>query len=97
MERPDIVATRIVWMEPLEGTARDLLDAAGPQTERTSKVEDAEAFLKSIIQPGEKKLQTCVEAEANANGISKATLRRAKQAAKIKSAKLRETCWWERE
>jgi putative DNA primase/helicase len=97
MERPDIVATRIAWMDPLEGTARDLLDAAGPQTERKSKVDDAEAFLKSIIQPGEKKLQTYVEAEAKASGISRATLRRAKETAKIKSTKVRETWWWERE
>jgi putative DNA primase/helicase len=29
LERPDITATRIVWLEPIEGSARELLDAAG--------------------------------------------------------------------
>jgi hypothetical protein len=28
LERPDIDATRIVWEQPLEGTARELLNAA---------------------------------------------------------------------
>jgi putative DNA primase/helicase len=97
MERPDITATRIAWKGPIEGTARDLLDEAGPHPEKKSKLEDAKVFLQSIIQPGEKKLEAYVEAEAKANGVSMASIRRVKKAAKIKSAKVRETWWWERE
>jgi putative DNA primase/helicase len=96
MDRPDIIATRIDWMGPIEGTARDLLDAAGPQPERKSKLSDAETFPKSIIQPGEKKLQTYIAAEAEANGMSMVTLKRAKKAAGVTSTKVRETWWWER-
>jgi AAA domain/Bifunctional DNA primase/polymerase, N-terminal len=56
-ERPDIIATRIVWMAPLEGTAKDLLDAAGPQPETTKK-ENAEVLLMAILPKGERKLQS---------------------------------------
>jgi hypothetical protein len=73
-----------------------LLDEAGPQPEKKSKLNDAEAFLKSIIQPGEKKLQTYVAAEAEANGMSMVTIKRAKKAAGVTSTKVRETWWWER-
>jgi putative DNA primase/helicase len=93
VERPDIVATRIVWLDPLEGTARDLLDAVGPQPGNT-KTENAEIFLLATLPQGEKKLQAAIETEATANGISKATLRRAKTAAKVKSTKAQGAWWW---
>jgi putative DNA primase/helicase len=96
MERLDIIATRVVWLEPIEGTARDLLDAAGPQPENTKK-ENAEVFLLAVIPKGEKRLQTEIEEEAKANGISKATLRRAKVAAKVKSTQAQGAWWWSRE
>jgi putative DNA primase/helicase len=70
MERPDITATRVKWGEALEGTARNLLDAAGPQEERKSKQEDAELFLKSVLQPGSKRRQSEIEQEAKGNGFS---------------------------
>jgi putative DNA primase/helicase len=93
MERPDIVATRIVWMDPLEGTARELLDAAGPQPGK-SKTEDAEIFLMAAIPIGDRKLQSEVEDEAKANGISPATLRRAKGPAKVESVRANGKWWW---
>jgi putative DNA primase/helicase len=96
MERPDIVATRVAWIEPIEGTARELLDAAGPQPENTKK-ENAEVLLMAILPKGEKRLQTDVEKEAAANGISKATLRRAKTATKVKSTQAQGAWWWCRE
>jgi putative DNA primase/helicase len=96
MERPDIIAARIIWLNPLEGTARDLLDAAGPQPENTKK-ENAEVFLMAILPKGEKKLQTEIEAEATASGISNATLRRAKAAVKVKSTQSHGAWWWQRE
>jgi putative DNA primase/helicase len=92
-ERPDIIATRIVWMDPLEGTARELLDAAGPQPE-TTKTENAELFLMSVLPRGEKRLQTQIEEEAKANGISPATLRRAKGPAKVESVRAQGVWWW---
>jgi putative DNA primase/helicase len=95
MERPDIIATRIIWMGPLEGTAKDLLDAAGPQQENTKK-ENAEIFLLAALPKGERRLQSEIETEAKANGISTATLRRAKAAAKVKSTQSHGAWWWSR-
>ena len=97
MERPDIIATRVAWLEPIEGTARDLLDAAGPQEVRKSKQEDAELFLKSVLQPGEKRRQAEIEQEAKGNGFSKSTLNRAKVGAKVKSVKAGDGWWWHRD
>ena len=97
MERPDIVATRIVWMEPIEGTARELLDAAGPQEEKKSKQGDAKAFLKSVLLPGEKRRQSEIEKEAKGNGFSSRTLSRAKTAAMVKSVKAHDGWWWQRD
>jgi hypothetical protein len=78
------------------GTARDLLDAAGPQPENTKK-KNAEVFLLAALPKGEKRPQTEIEAEATANGISNATLRRAKAAAKVKSTQSQGAWWWQRE
>ncbi|HEV7910316.1 MAG TPA: hypothetical protein VGP28_04345 [Methylocella sp.] len=94
IERPDIIATRVAWLDPIEGTARELLDAAGPQEERKSKQEDAELFLKSVLQPGSKRRQSEIEQEAKGNGFSSRTLSRAKTAAMVKSVKAHDGWWW---
>ena len=96
-ERPDITATRIVWLEPIEGSAKELLDAAGPQEERKSKTEVAEGFLKMAIKPGEKRAQTELEEEARHCGIAERTLDRAKKAAKVTSVRENGKWWWNRE
>jgi putative DNA primase/helicase len=79
VERPDIVATRIAWLGALEGTARELLDTAeagAEQKERDTKIAHAQRFIKDALSGGER-LQKEIEAEAEAEGISKATLKRA--------------------
>jgi putative DNA primase/helicase len=80
LERPDIIATRIVWLDPLDGTAKELLaDAEGDDTKTNSKIEQAVLFLKAALAKGERP-QTEIETEAESNGISEKTLRRAKKA-----------------
>ena len=97
LERPDIIATRIVWLESIEGSAKELLDAAGPQEERKSKTEMAEGFLRMAIKPGEKRMQTELQEEATQCGISQSTLQRAKKAAKVTSVRENDKWWWNRE
>lgn len=95
IERPDITATRVMWLEPMDGTARDLLDAAGPQPGNTKK-ENAEVFLMAVLPPGEKRMQSEIVAEATANGIQEITLKRAKKEAKVKSSQANGVWWWSR-
>ena len=97
VERPDIIATRIVRLEPIHGSAKELLDAAGPQEEHKSKTEMAEGFLKTAIKPGEKRAQTEIEQEASQCGISLKTLKRAKPAAKVTSIREHGRWWWNRD
>jgi hypothetical protein len=95
MERPDIIATRVVWGEPLEGTAKELLDDAEPQTEsRGSRKRDAELFLTAILQGGQKKFQAMILEEARANGISEETLKRAKKSLGVKSSQAQGKWLW---
>jgi putative DNA primase/helicase len=82
-ENPDIIASRIVWGERLEGTARELLaqaeddgqDDSGGQGRQTS-AQDAVAFLASALARGERP-QADIAAEAEVVGISKDRLFRA--------------------
>jgi putative DNA primase/helicase len=80
LEFPDIEATRIVWEKALEGTARDLLAEAEPETgdnhAKERPREKAEQFLKNALANHERP-QTEIEAEAELAGISWATVRRA--------------------
>lgn len=78
-ERPDIIATRITWHDPIEGTARELLaEAEGDQAAGggLSKKDQAKRFLKSALAAGERP-QKEIEAEAKQEGITEHTLRRA--------------------
>jgi putative DNA primase/helicase len=76
-DTPDIIASRVVWGERLEGTARELLAQAeddgqgnsGGQRRQTS-AQDAVAFLASALARGERP-QADIAAEAEAVGISK--------------------------
>jgi hypothetical protein len=79
-ERPDIVATRIVWLDPIEGTARELLgEAEGEATKTETKTEQAKLFLKAALANGERP-QNAIRQEAEAEGISWWTLRNAAKA-----------------
>jgi putative DNA primase/helicase len=81
LEQPDIEATRIVWEQALEGTARELLNEAEglDEDEKTSKVAEAMVFLKTTLEKGER-LQREIMAEAKTAGIAEKTLRRAAKA-----------------
>jgi putative DNA primase/helicase len=96
MERPDIVATRVAWGDPIEGTAKELLDEAEPKSDGRSKAELAENFLKMRIQPGERYEASAIEEEAKACGIQLRTLKRAKSAAKVMSVQENKKWWWTR-
>ncbi len=91
-----ISSQRIAWLEPLENTAKELLDEAEPQQTGQSKKEMAEQFLKGAIRPGEKRAQAEIEAEAATCVLSERTLRRAEPAAKVKSVQDHGK-WWARE
>lgn len=82
-ERPDIIATRIVWLDALDGTAKELLaEAEGDDAKTNSKMEQAVLFLKAVLANGPRP-QTEIETEAKSNGISEVTLRRAKKDAHV--------------
>ena len=78
-ERPDFIATRILWLEAIEGDARAVLkkaESAESDTKAETKVEQAKRFLKDALAHG-KKRQPVIEAEAKGAGISADALKRA--------------------
>jgi putative DNA primase/helicase len=74
-ERPDVIATRIVWLDPLDGTAKELLsDAEGEDANtQVSKTEMANRFLQKTLAKGERPAKELF-AEAQAEGIGERTL-----------------------
>ena len=74
-ERPDIIATRIVWLDPLDGTAKELLAEAEGEDAKTqvSKTETAKLFLQKTLAKGERPAKELF-AEAEAEGIGERTL-----------------------
>jgi putative DNA primase/helicase len=94
-ERPDIIATRIVWLDPLAGTAKELLAEAEGQDEddKTSKVAEAMVFLKTALAHGER-LGREVAAEAKKAGISERTLERAAKGTVGKRKAALGWYWW---
>lgn len=97
MERPDIIATRIIWLEAIEGTARDLLDEMEPKSNSHNQNNIAENFIKTRIKPGMKVSAKEIEEEAEACGIAIRTLRRAKGGVSVKSSQAQGQWWWTRE
>jgi hypothetical protein len=75
-EQPDFIATRILWLEAIEGDARAVLKEAESDTKAETKVEQAKRFLKDALAYGEKR-QPLIEEEARAGGISADALKRA--------------------
>jgi putative DNA primase/helicase len=76
---PDVEGQRVRWLEPLQGTARDLLAEAETDVDdgETSAFEDACSFLSSELA-GEPKPAKYLFAEARNAGHSERTLKRAK-------------------
>ncbi len=85
--RPDIETSRVVWGDPLEGTAKELLARAEAQdAPETSKAESAKAFLTDILANGPVASDDIKNA-ASAKGLSWRTLQRAKGELGIKARK----------
>ena len=85
-----IQAQAVTWGERIQGSALALLNAAestddgGDQAEASLALDDAVEFLKATLENGQVLTKT-VEADAEAAGISKATLKRARNKARVKS------------
>lgn len=84
---PGLMASRIAWGGPVEGTARDLLAEPEMTGEREAPArEEAETFLRELLRAAP--LSTgAVKAEAKEAGFSWATVRRAKDALGVKARK----------
>ncbi|WP_341675224.1 AAA family ATPase [Niveibacterium sp. SC-1] len=87
-----IEASRVLWGEVLEGSARELLGDLEEPFDKSS-FEEAKALLQDLLREGPL-LQSLVRQEAKSAGVSAATLRRAKQALGVVSAKLGLTKGW---
>jgi putative DNA primase/helicase len=76
--RPDITATRIVWLAPIEGTARELLAEAEANENESNdtKLSEAQRFLQKALGLSERPMNS-LTVEAEAEGITLRTLRRA--------------------
>jgi putative DNA primase/helicase len=87
-ERPDIVATRITWHEPIEGSARELLAEAEGEDSASgfSKKDQAKRFLKATLANGEMP-QKEIETKAKQEGISWGTLKRASEGSDVTKRK----------
>lgn len=98
-ERRDIVAAKAVFGEPLEGTARQILDKAeavegGDGEHKGKSIKQAIEFLSALLIEGDYVPQKDIEAAAKDNGISTRTLNRAKAELKIKSRKFLDEWKW---
>lgn len=83
---PGIFASYIAWGKSVDGTARELLaEPYGDQSDK-SAIEAACDFLRDVLADGLSPVKG-VEAEANNAGISKATLRRARDRLGVNSKK----------
>ena len=73
-DRPDIIASRVIWGEHIEGTARDLLaeaedDGKGSDRDGSGGRLGAQEFLTTALANGERR-QKEIAAEADAQGFS---------------------------
>jgi len=97
---PEVEGQRVHWLEPLEGTARELLAEAEADPEgeadaggKQSAVDAAADFLRQVLANGLTPTRT-VEAEAAEAGVSMASIRRAADVLGIKKAKGRHAWYW---
>jgi putative DNA primase/helicase len=91
-ENPEIIASRVVWGERIEGTARELLaqaedDGDDDDGRRHGGAQDAVRFLASALARGERP-QTEIAKEAELLGISKDQLDRASYKLDISKRKI---------
>jgi hypothetical protein len=74
---PGVFGSRVVWGAPIEGTAREVLAETEEMEQQHSPREEAVEFLRSLLTDGPVPV-TEVHAASRKEGISPATLRRAK-------------------
>jgi putative DNA primase/helicase len=84
---PGVFASRVVWGELIEGTAREVLAEAEEMDEEQSPRDEAVDFLKSHLANGPIPANE-IHAAARKEGISTATLRRAKGELRIRSTRI---------
>ncbi|MFZ5483696.1 MAG: AAA family ATPase [Pseudomonadota bacterium] len=94
-----IETTMVRWGDPLTGTARDLLAAAEQapdqgQGHRGDAIQACQAFLANLLADGPK-LAIEIKAAAEAECFSDATLRRAKAALGVESARKGNQWYWQ--
>ena len=86
-QHPEIFASHVVWGEPIEGSARDALaEAEHSHQEREMPLDEAKGFLRELLAAGPVASNE-VKSAAEANGLSWASVRRAKKALGIKAHK----------
>ena len=83
---PDAGVARVVWEGETHWTARTLLHAAGQDEETVSQRDDARRWLRQTLAAGPRPARAML-AEAEARGISKTTLNRARRAERIVTRK----------
>jgi putative DNA primase/helicase len=84
---PGVFGSRVVWGAPIEGTAREVLAEAEEMEEERSPREEAVEFLKSLLVNGSVPV-TEIHSAARKEGISTATLRRAKAELGVVSSRI---------
>jgi Mrp family chromosome partitioning ATPase len=82
--------TRVVWGEPIDGSAHAILEEieADELPQSSKKMDEAKNFLYQVLERGAVPV-TQVKSQARASGIASITLQRAKEAMNIQSSKCR--------
>ena len=91
---PGIMASSVLWGEPIQGTARELLAEAEQQDDDHDAAGDAVTFLHSVLSAGARSVKDLKE-EAKAAGIAWRTLERAKRRAGVEARKNGMSGGWE--
>ncbi len=91
---PGVVTCRVAWGEALEGTARELLTEAEPDSADRTKRDKAAGWLRDLLADGPMAVNE-VEAQAKEAGCAWRTVQRAKDALGIKPTKTRFDGGWE--
>ncbi len=83
---PGVFASHVVWGEPVDGAARDLLAVAEaiPEAGEGGALSDAVDFLNDVLSTGSLSVSE-VKKMARADGIAERTLTRARQKLGVKS------------
>lgn len=91
-----IIATRVVWGEPLEGSSRSILSEIEGESaeEGTSKLAQAKAFLLEMLRNGPVPSKELLERARETHGLTNDTMRRAGKALSIDPRKLAMNGGW---